>query len=109
MREADVKRKVVAYLKTVPDLWFAPVVGSRFGKRGVPDLLICYCGLFVGLELKVPGRGASALQIHEGKTICAAGGAWLTTSDLNEVKRFLAEIHDAGHSWGIKEPRHLNG
>jgi hypothetical protein len=49
--------------------------GSAYGRSGVPDLLCCYVGRFLGLEAKRPGMaGPTKLQLHELGQIRQAGG-----------------------------------
>lgn len=50
---------------------------------GLPDLLICYKGKFIGLEVKVPGKEKTltALQKKWLKSIRRAGGlSYMVTS-----------------------------
>lgn len=48
--------------------------GGEFTKAGVPDILCCCNGRFIGIEVKAPNGKASALQIHNLKKINQAGG-----------------------------------
>jgi hypothetical protein len=53
---------------------YKPPAGPH-SRRGVPDLLACYRGRFLALELKTPGRPeATTLQAREIMAITAAGG-----------------------------------
>ena len=57
-------------------LWgFAPSA-SKFGKRGVPDLIYCVAGLFVAIEVKAPGAKSrvTELQARQLQGIAKAGG-----------------------------------
>lgn len=94
--EAKVKTKIVAYLKSlrdglrVPLYWFSPV-GSMYGKAGVPDIIVCWGGMFVGIEVKAPGKikNTSTLQDVAHKSIRAANGRVIVVDDVEMVKEFF--------------------
>lgn len=48
--------------------------GDRFSKKGVPDLIICCNGFFIGCELKAENGKPSELQKHHVELIQKAGG-----------------------------------
>ena len=50
--EAKVKKKVVAVLKQHKAYYFYPVTGG-YGRSGVPDVIACHNGRFIGIECKV--------------------------------------------------------
>jgi hypothetical protein len=54
--------------------WFFKVWGGGYQKAGIPDLLICANGFFMGVELKARGGAASELQKLNASRINAAGG-----------------------------------
>jgi hypothetical protein len=54
-----------------------------FGNSGVPDVLCCYKGRFVGIECKANGGKATALQIHNLNSIEIAGGIALLINESN--------------------------
>lgn len=47
---------------------------NAFTKTGVPDVLACVNGKFIGIEVKASNGKPSALQIHNLKEIDSAGG-----------------------------------
>lgn len=47
---------------------------KKFTKSGIPDILVCCKGVFIGLEIKAPRGVPSALQIRSLKQIHDAGG-----------------------------------
>lgn len=53
--EGKVKNKVKAFLKERGVFWFCPVQNGM-GVHGTPDFLVCWNGLFVGIETKAPGK-----------------------------------------------------
>ena len=54
--------------------WFFKVWGGGYQKAGIPDLLICVNGVFVGLELKGATGAPSELQKLNVTRINAVGG-----------------------------------
>lgn len=49
--------------------------------RGTPDILVCFCGLFIALELKRNDRvKPDPLQLHELSKIEKAGGVSLVVT-----------------------------
>ncbi len=93
--EGKVKAKIVAYLKDMrvagmEVYWFSPI-GSVYGKSGVPDIIVCFEGKFIGIEVKAPGKlkNTTALQDKAHKDIRAAGGGVLLVDDVTPVKEFF--------------------
>lgn len=50
------------------------VHGSEHMMAGLPDLIICYRGLFIALEVKMPGNKVSPVQSLRIQQIRAAQG-----------------------------------
>ena len=71
--EAKVKKKVVDILKAAGAYYFFPATGG-FGRSGVPDIIVCRNGAFIGIECKAGSNKPTALQENELKKIRAAGG-----------------------------------
>ena len=71
--EKTFENKVKLYLKQ-KGAYFIKTHGDRFSKVGVPDLIVCYKGLFIGIELKAPNGKPSELQLAHLKMIHKAGG-----------------------------------
>ena len=77
--EKQFENKVKVYLKE-QGCWFVKYWsgtaqnGKKFTKDGVPDLLICCNGFFIGLELKAENGKPSQLQLWNLEQIRKAGG-----------------------------------
>jgi hypothetical protein len=63
-----------------------------FQEIGIPDLLVCYQGFFLGLEVKQPGEKASPIQRQVLKTIEAAGGVARVVCSVEEVDEILDQV-----------------
>lgn len=54
--------------------WFTKIWGGGYQKSGIPDILICANGVFIGCELKASKGRPSALQVHNINAINQSGG-----------------------------------
>ena len=70
--EAKVKKKCVAYLKSIGAYYFFPATGG-YGKSGVPDIVGCYKGKFFGIECKAGTNKPPELQKLQLKLLADAG------------------------------------
>jgi len=88
--EKKVKLACTALLKKHGAYHFLPVTGG-FGKSGVPDIIVCYRGLFLGIECKAGKGKTTALQEREMEFIRAAGGSTLVIreNNINELQEWL--------------------
>jgi hypothetical protein len=80
--EAKVKKKVVAILKAYGAYYFFPVMNG-YGRVGVPDIILCYRGYFVGVECKAGNNKPTELQLKELEAIRQAGGVSLVVNEGN--------------------------
>ena len=73
--EGKVKRKINEWLDIhMPGHWRVMPRGGPFGKAGCPDILICWMGIFIAIEVKSDTGEASAMQMMNLKMIQRAGG-----------------------------------
>lgn len=89
MKEKDLIKKISEYLKTVNDLFFWKEHGGQYGTAGIPDLIVCYKGRFIGLECKVGRNKATILQEVTIKQILRAGGYAMVVRTVEEVKEII--------------------
>jgi hypothetical protein len=88
--EAKVKKKVTSILKELGAYYFYPVTGG-YGRSGVPDIVCCLAGNFIGIECKANGNKATALQHKNLEDIQEAGGyAFIVNEDnIDALERVL--------------------
>lgn len=74
--------------------WLLKTWGGGFQRSGIPDLLICCNGKFLGVELKAEKGKASALQMHEMEKITDARGIAmaLSPSGFADFKELIRRI-----------------
>lgn len=65
--------------------------GAAYTKAGVPDLLVCCNGKFLGIELKATNGRPSQLQLYHLRKIKAAGGfgCLLYPRHFEQFKQFI--------------------
>lgn len=65
-------------------------------KSGVPDLLVCYKGMFIGIEVKKPStkNNVSKLQQHNLNLIRLADGVGIVAWELDMVVELLKELDE---------------
>jgi hypothetical protein len=80
--EKKVKQRAVAQLKAMGAYYFYPVTGG-FGSSGVPDIICCLNGRFIGIECKAGKGKTTALQDKNLAAITAAGGLALVVNEEN--------------------------
>lgn len=88
--EKSLRDRIVKYLTSV-GAW--NVVTTGVGRNGVPDLLVCYRGYFVALEVKKPiGGVVSKLQRIEIRRIQRAKGIAEVVTSVDEVRAIVARV-----------------
>ena len=92
MKEQDIQRKIIKYLESV-GAYVVKVVASN--KSGTPDILACYRGIFLAVEVKRPETktNVSELQEYNIKKIKEAGGIAIVSWDLDAVKAVVEDIN----------------
>jgi len=80
--EKKVKNKVVQILKQYGAYYFFPATYG-YGRSGVPDVICCYRGHFIGVECKAGSNVPTAIQERELQSIEVAGGTALVIHDNN--------------------------
>lgn len=70
------------------------IFGGGFQASGIPDILVCYRGLFIAIEVKSPtqkGR-ASDIQKLKIKRIRESGGIAFITDNMEDVEYIFNSI-----------------
>ena len=80
--EKDVKRKCKELLKQFGAYYCMPL-GAGYGRAGVPDIIACVAGEFVGIECKWNGNKPSAMQKLQLAEIEQAQGYALVIDENN--------------------------
>ena len=89
LKEADIVRAILRYLKTVPNCFCWKEHGGMYGTAGIPA---CIGGRFFAFEVKTEKGKATALQESALRKIQKCGGNAAIVRYVEEVKRMLEEI-----------------
>lgn len=72
--EKQFENKIKAFLKTLPNAWFFKHWAGAYSQSGIPDIIACINGRFVGIEVKASKGKPSPLQVRNINLITCAGG-----------------------------------
>lgn len=92
MKESDIVRAILKYLKTVPDCFFWKEHGGMYGTAGIPDIICCYRGKFVAFEVKTEKGKTTALQESVINKIQKCSGKAVVVRSVNDVRAVLKEM-----------------
>lgn len=92
-QEKSFENKVKRYLES-HGAWFVKFFANAYTPKGVPDILACVNGYFVGIEVKAPNGKPSEIQIFNIRKINAAGGFAfvLYPSAFERFKQFVEDL-----------------
>tara|TARA_R110000744_G_scaffold163014_2_gene279691 strand:- start:64 stop:348 length:285 start_codon:yes stop_codon:yes gene_type:complete len=91
--EKKVKTKVKSILDKVGAYHCMPTTGG-YGASGVPDIIACYKGNFIGIECKANGNKPTALQNKHLNNIKKAQGYSMVIdeTDIDALELFLETL-----------------
>ncbi len=80
--EGKVKDKIKKTIKAL-GFWYYMPSQNGMGVSGIPDLIVCAGGLFIGIETKAPGKLANVTPNQQARIdeINGAGGLAVVTDD----------------------------
>lgn len=102
--EKNFENRVKKYLEE-RNCWFLKYWGgAAYTKSGIPDLLVCCHGVFLGVELKAPNGKPSDLQLYNLRKITASGGLafLLYPKDFSLFKQMIEQLQ-AGTTININD------
>jgi hypothetical protein len=86
MKESDIVKAIMMYLKTVPHCFAWKEHGGMYGTAGIPDIIACIDGDFFGFEVKTESGKPTKLQEVTIRKILTAGGTALVVRSVDEVR-----------------------
>lgn len=91
--EKQFENKIKIWLKE-HGCYFVKFFANRMTKTGVPDILACVNGHFVGIEVKAQNGKPSELQLYNVKKIRESGGLAFVVypSGWDELKEILTGL-----------------
>lgn len=90
MLESKIQKDILAYLRK--NKIFHIRFQAQSNINGIPDIICCYNGLFIGLELKQEKGRATELQKRKLDAINNAGGIGRIIKSIEEVEELFKEI-----------------
>ena len=93
--EAPIVRRILKYLRAQGG-WWQKTQGWAYQGGGMPDIIGCFEGRFLGLEVKTPHRfrradhGISQRQAETLQRLTDAGGLAVCVCSVDQVKEVLA-------------------
>ena len=92
MKEKAIERRIKEYLKTIDGLFYWKVFSGMYCTAGIPDIVICYKGQFIALEVKTPDGKPTTLQVATIKKIREAGGVAEVVRSVEEVREIITKF-----------------
>jgi hypothetical protein len=90
--EGKLVESIKAYLRGRGAFVFKVHAGEdSFQEVGLPDLIVCWRGHFLGLEVKLPGQKPSPRQRHILRQISEAQGIAAVVHSVEEVEKILRQ------------------
>jgi hypothetical protein len=90
--ERRIVQKIQVYLEEQGARPFKIHGDDSFQEAGIPDLLVCWRGRFIGLEVKQPGGEPSPLQKKVLREIERSGGVAQVVESVGQVRDLLAKL-----------------
>lgn len=93
--EAKIQTSIMRYLKTIPSANFAKIAQGAFSRAGVSDIVGCYRGRSVAMEVKRRATKPTPAQASYLNSQAAAGGFAAVVRSVADVKRVLEIVRMA--------------
>lgn len=92
--EKNFENRIKKFLKEQGCYFIKYWGGGNFTKSGVPDLLVCCAGRFLGIEVKGENGKPSELQLYHVEQIKKAGGIAMVLypGQFDDFKRLVKEL-----------------
>lgn len=95
MLERDIVAAIKRYLASLgSDVFFWKEHGGAYSTAGIPDIICCYKGRFLGLEAKLPGGKLTELQKRALDKINRAGGIARRVESVDDVRAVIRLVDD---------------
>jgi Holliday junction resolvase len=93
--EGEIKDQVRKILDEVGAYYFFPAANG-YGRTGIPDVIACIGGHFVGIECKAESKQPTALQQRELDNIEKAEGTGLVVNadNIGNLKNILENAYE---------------
>lgn len=90
MTESQLKSKCKKYIEEKYGHYV--LLPEQYIKSGDPDMIICFYGVFVAIEFKLPGNAPTKLQRHKLLTIVKSGGYAYLCYSYRQFKELMRDV-----------------
>ncbi len=95
MLERDIVAAIKKYLFTLgDDVFFWKEHGGPYGTSGIPDIICCYKGRFIGMECKLSGGRLTELQKRALAKINRAGGIARRVESVADAMEIIQQVEN---------------
>ena len=99
MLERDIVAAIKRYLASLgSDVFFWKEHGGAYGTSGIPDIICCYKGRFLGLEAKLPDGRLTELQKRALDKINRAGGIARRVESVEDARAIIRQADEERRS-----------
>jgi Holliday junction resolvase len=93
--EGEIKDQIRKILDEMGAYYFFPAANG-YGRTGIPDVIACYKGHFIGIECKAGSKQPTALQQRELDNIEKAEGTGLLVNadNIGDLKNILENAYE---------------
>lgn len=98
MGENYIQQTIINYLKGLPKCVMINIVGHPTQEKGIADILVCYRGKYIALEVKQHYGELRMLQRLFLRRVRRAEGIGEIVYDIEIVRRIIRCI-DTGATW----------
>lgn len=92
--EGELKEAIKEYLNSLDEVFLHSYPGTAYGKKGSPDIVVCYKGNYIGIEAKTYEGKFSEWQKTRKKQIENAGGVCLFVRSVEHVKEYFEGLNE---------------
>ena len=90
-KEKVIENQIKDFITSRGGLCYKIHGGDLYQETGIPDLLVCWEGLFFGIEVKDPKGKPSTMQLIQGARIKKAKGHFLIAKSVQDVIDYVKE------------------
>lgn len=98
--ENNIQNEILTYLKGNPrkkikgvgGWWLNFHGGSVYMPRGIPDIIGCFKGRFIALEVKRPGEKTRKIQDHTLKLLRENGAVTGIVYGIDDVRKIIERL-----------------
>lgn len=97
------RKEICEYLTSIGAWWYA-TNSQGYGRKGIPDVICCYRGAFVGIEVKVLPDAPNAWQRRE---LYGDGDKYVGIQQANGVPIVAYSVEDVRHMFRLHVPHFI--